>query len=251
MGDKYASVFLAFNLFIFNMTAPLIKEILENNLLIKGRLNANQTDLDKLYQALQKDSDRLKRKQIRQEEIIKSTLAKQNEIKLQIKRNSESIQKSFHPSNEKISLIYKKMGDAFYIKARFYWEGKQREVQVGSIPIVLEIINIMISNKVLEGLKPVRAKKLTWNEIKKRSNLISGIKKIASLKSQEYIIRRLMYDKLNLLESKNIPDIEENEIPEIVKDNSSLSVKYKTDNDGVTEMEDGDNWYDKWRKDNL
>jgi len=118
MGDKYASVFLAFNLFIFNMTAPLIKEILENNLLIKGRLNANQTDLDKLYQALQKDSDRLKRKQIRQEEIIKSTLAKQNEIKLQIKRNSESIQKSFHPSNEKISLLYKKIGDTFYLYDR-------------------------------------------------------------------------------------------------------------------------------------
>ena len=233
------------------MPAPLIKKILENNQLIKGRLNANQTDLEKLYQVLQKDSDRLKKKQIRQEEIIKSTIAKRNEIKLQIKRNSESIQKSFHPSSEKISLLYKKMGDAFYIKARFYWEGKQREVQVGSIPIVLEIINIMISNKVLEGLKPVRAKKLTWNEIKKRSNLISGIKIIASLKSQEYIIRRLMYDKLNLLESKNIPDIEENEIPEIVKDNSSLPVKYKTDNDGVTEMEDGDNWYDKWRKDNL
>ena len=233
------------------MPALLFKEILEKNQLIKGRLNANQTDLEKLYQALQKDSDRLKRKQIRQEEIIKSTLAKRNEITLQIKRNSESIQKSFYPSNEKISLLYKKIGDAFYIKARFYWEGKQREVQVGSIPIVLEIINTMISNKLLKGLKPVRAKKLTWNEIKKRSNLISGIKKIASLKSQEYIIRRLMYDKLNLLESKNIPDIEENEIPEIVKDNSSLPIKYKTDNDGVTEMEDGDNWYDKWRKDNL
>ena len=233
------------------MPAPLFNEILEKNQLIKGRLNVNQTDLEKLYQALKKDSERLKRKQIRQEEIIKSTLAKRNEIKLQIKRNYESIQKSFHPSNEKISLLYKKIGDAFYIKARFYWEGKQREVQVGSIPIVLGIINIMISNKVLEELKPVRAKKLTWNEIKKRSNLISGIKKIASLKSQEYIIRRLMYDKLNLLESKNIPDIEENEIPEIVKDNSSLPVKYKTDNDGVTEMEDGDNWYDKWRKDNL
>ncbi len=233
------------------MPAPLFNEILENNQLIKGRLNANQADLEKLYQTLQKDSDRLKRKQIRQEEVIKSTLAKRNEIKLQIKRNSESIQKSFHPSSEKISLLFKKMGDAFYIKARFYWEGKQREVQVGSIPIVLEIINTMISNKLLKGLKPVRAKKLTWNEIKKRSNLISGIKKIASLKSQEYILRRLMYDKLNLLESKNISDIKENKTPEIIKDNSSLPVRYKTYNGGVSEMEDGDNWYDKWRKDNL
>ena len=119
------------------MPAPLFNEILENNQLIKGRLNANQADLEKLYQTLQKDSDRLKRKQIRQEEIIKSTLSKQNEIKLQIKRNSESIQKSFYPSGEKISLLFKKMGDSFYIKASFYWEGKQREVQVGSIPIVL------------------------------------------------------------------------------------------------------------------
>jgi hypothetical protein len=56
---------------------------------------------------------------------------------------------------------------------------------------------------------------------------------------------------LNLLESKYIPDIEENETPKIVKDSSSPPVKIKTDNEGVTEMEDEDNWYDKWRKDNL
>ena len=169
------------------MSAPLFTKILENNQLINGRLNADKFGLEKLFIALQKDSERLIRKQARQEEIIKSSISKRNEIKLQIKRNSESIQKSFHPSNEKISLLYKKMGDIFYIKARFYWEGKQREVQVGSIPTVIEIINKMISNKLLEGLKPVRAKKLTWNEIKKRSNLMNGIKKIASLKSQEYI----------------------------------------------------------------
>ena len=233
------------------MSAPLFTKILENNQLINGRLNADKSDLEKLFMALQKDSERLIRKQDRQEEIIKSSISKRNEIKLQIKRNSESIQKSFHPSNEKISLLYKKMGDIFYIKARFYWEGKQREVQVGSIPIVLEIINTMISNKLLEGLKPVKAKKLTWNEIKKRSHLMNGIKKIASLKSQEYILRKLIYEKLKLLESKDIPDIEENETPEIVKDSSSPPLKIKTDNEGVTEMEDEDNWYDKWRKDNL
>ena len=233
------------------MPAPLFNEILEKNQLIKGRLNANQADLEKLYQTLQKDSDRLKRKQIRQEEVIKSTLAKRNEIKLQIKRNSESIQKSFHPSSEKISLLYKKMGDAFYIKARFYWEGKQREVQVGSIPIVLEIINTMISNKLLEGLKPVRAKKLTWNEIKKRFHLMNGIKKIASLKSQEYILRKLMFNKLNIIGSKDISTIDKDETPEISRDNSQNPENYKSETVEVTGLEDGDNWYDRWRKDNL
>ena len=233
------------------MPAPLFNEILEKNQLIKGRLNANQADLEKLYQTLQKDSDRLKRKQIRQEEIIKSTLAKRNEIKLQIKRNSESIQKSFHPSSEKISLLYKKMGDAFYIKARFYWEGKQREVQVGSILIVLEIINTMISNKLLEGLKPVKARIFTWNEINKRSDLISGIKKIASLKSQEYILRKLMFKKLNIIGSKDISIIDKDETPEISRDNSQNHENYKSENVEVTGLEDGDNWYDRWRKNNL
>ena len=109
----------------------------------------------------------------------------------------------------------------------------------------------MISNKWLQGLKPVKVKKLTWNEINKRSNLISGIKKIASFKSQEYILRKLIYEKLSLLESKNVTDNEEHEASEILKDSSSPLVKIRTENEGVTEMEDEDNWYDKWRKDNL
>jgi len=233
------------------MSAPLFTEILEKNQLINGRLNADQSDLEKLFMALQKDAARLIRKQTRQEEIIKSSISKRNEIKLQIKRNSESIQKSFHPSNKKISLLYKKMGDIFYIKARFYWEGKQREVQVGSIPAVIEIINKMISNKSLEGLKPVRAKKLTWNEIKKRSNLMNGIKKIASLKSQEYILRKLMFNKLNIIGSKDISTIDKDETPEISRDNSQNPENYKSETVEVTDLEDGDNWYDRWRKDNL
>ena len=233
------------------MSAPLFTEILEKNQLINGRLNADQSDLEKLFMALQKDAERLVRKQARQEEIIKSSISKRNEIKLQIKRNSESIQKSFHPSNEKISLLYKKMGDVFYIKARFYWEGKQREVQVGSIPTVLEIINTMISNKLLKGLKPVRAKKLTWNEIKKRSHLMNGIKKMASLKSQEYILRKLMFNKLNIIGSKDISTIDKDETPEITRDNSQNPENYKSETVEVTEVEDGDNWYDRWRKDNL
>jgi len=233
------------------MSEPLFTKILENNQLINGRLNADSSDLEKLFMVLKKDSEKLIKKQNRQEEIIKSSISKRNKIKLQIKRNSESIQKSFHPCNEKISLLYKKMGDIFYIKSRFYWEGKQREVQVGSIPNVLEIINRMISYKLLEGLKPVRAKKLTWNEVKKRSNLMDGIRKIASLKSQEYILRKLMYNKLNTLGVKNKPSIKEDKTTGIAAENSQCPENYKPKTVKEAELEDGDNWYDRWRKDNL
>ena len=143
------------------------------------------------------------------------------------------------------------MGDVFYIKARFYWEGKQREVQVGSILTVLETINTMISNKLLEGLKPVRAKKLTWIEIKKRSDLMDGIRKIASLKSQEYILRKLMFNKLNIIGSKDISTVDKDEALEITRDNSQNPENYKSETVEVAEVEDGDNWYDRWRKDNL
>ena len=233
------------------MSALLFTKILENNQLINGRLNADQSDLEKLFMVLQKDSEKLIRKQTRQEEIIKSSISKRHEIKLQIKRISESIQKSFHPSSEKISLMYKKMGDIYYIKARFYWEGKQREVQVGSIPSVLKIINKMIVNKSLTSLKPIRTKKLTWNEIKKKPNLLSAIKKIASIKSQEYILRKLMFSKLNISGSIDITTIEKDETPRIPRSDSHNPENYKSESIKETNVENCDNWYERWRKDNL
>ena len=45
------------------MSAQLFNEILEKNQLIKGRLNYNKKDLEKLYRALEKDKEGLKKKQ--------------------------------------------------------------------------------------------------------------------------------------------------------------------------------------------
>ena len=95
---------------------------------------------------LQKGDDRVRKKQAHQETMIKSQITNRNAIKLQRKRNLESLHKSFHPTTNKVSLLYKNQSGSCYIKARFYWEGKQREVQVGSIPIVIAIINTMINN---------------------------------------------------------------------------------------------------------
>ena len=100
-------------------------------------------------------------------------------------------------------------------------------------------------------MKPIKAKKLTWKEIKKRPPLINCIKQIASYKSQEYILRKLMYEKLSILESNDIPESEENETSTLVKEDPQNPANYKSDKVEASEMEDVDNWYDKWRKDNL
>ena len=223
-------------------SAPLFKEILETNHLIKGRLNIKYSELEKLYFALQKDDERLIKKQSHHEKMITRNIMKRNAIKSQRKRNSESLQKSFYPTTNKVSLLYKKQGGAYYIKARFYWCGRQREVQVGSISIVIEIINTMIKNKILSEMKQVRTTKLTWEQISKRPELINAIKLIASLKAQEYILRRLFADKLNVIDKID------------ANDNDFIPVemeKRQNINEENGEKTEGVEWYERWRRDNL
>ena len=62
---------------------PLFDKILENNQLIKGRLNLKKYDLEKLYKALRKKNSRLKKKLDHQEELIRSNITKRNEINSQ------------------------------------------------------------------------------------------------------------------------------------------------------------------------
>ena len=87
------------------ISEPLFDEILENNQLIKGRLRLKKHDLEKLYKVLGKKNDMLEKKLAHQEELIRSNVTKRNKINFQIKKNSESIKKSFYPSSNKISRV--------------------------------------------------------------------------------------------------------------------------------------------------
>ena len=60
-----------------------------------------------------------------------------------------------------------------------------------------------------------------------------------------------MFNKLNPLESKDIPSIKEDNNTEIAEDNSQIPSNHKSETVEETELENGDNWYDRWRKDNL
>ena len=230
---------------------PLLNKILENNQLVKGRLRVSQSELEKLYQSLENNTDQLKKKLHRQEELIRSQIRKRNRIKFQLKRNLESINKTFHPSKKNISLLFKKQGESSYIKARLYWGGRQREVQVGSIAIVIEMINKMISKGILSDLKTIRAKKLTWKQIQQKPELIETIKAIASFKFQEYIIRQLLVEKIKKIDS-NIQDGEgveksrpvEEEIEKVHSEHESADASQNAPVEKV-------DWYIQWRRNNL
>ena len=230
---------------------PLLNKILENNQLVKGRLRVSQSELEKLYQSLENNTDQLKKKLHRQEELIRSQIRKRNRIKFQLKRNLESINKTFHPSKNNISLLFKKQGESSYIKARLYWGGRQREVQVGSIAIVIEMINKMIYKGILSDLKTIRAKKLTWKQIKQKPELIEAIKAIASFKFQEYIIRQLSAGKVDKIDS-NIQDEKRvkksRPVEETIEKVHSENEKADTSQNAPVEKVD---WYIQWRRNNL
>ena len=230
---------------------PLLNKILENNQLVKGRLRVSQSELEKLYQSLENNTDQLKKKLHRQEELIRSQIRKRNRIKFQLKRYLESINKTFHPSKQNISLLFKKQGESSYIKARLYWGGRQREVQVGSIAIVLKMINNMISKGILSDLIKIRAKKITWKQIKQKPELIEAIKTIAAFKFQEYIIRQLLAGKINKIDS-NIQDgkrvekslLVEEEIEKVHSEHESADTSHNAPVEKV-------DWYIQWRRNNL
>ena len=230
---------------------PLLNKILENNQLVKGRLRVSQSELEKLYQSLENNTDQLKKKLHRQEELIRSQIRKRNRIKFQLKRNLESINKTFHPSKKNISLLFKKQGESSYIKARLYWGGRQREVQVGSIPIVIDMINNMIAEEILPGIKIIRSKKLTWRKIKQNPEHIEAIKEIATLKFQEYFIRKLLTGEDQNIDPNNqssqtvqaSPTVKEN-IEQVHPEEERTDTSQKA----PVEKED---WYIQWRRNNL
>ena len=126
-----------------------INKIIKNNQLIKGRLGLSLTDIRRLYRSKMLQNQKIRKKITFNEKNMKSQLEKNRKLGSELKYLEETVQKAFHPSIKNISLLYKVMGNKEYIKARFYWEGRQREVQVGSIPIVLDIVSNMFEIKVV------------------------------------------------------------------------------------------------------
>ena len=231
------------------LSEPLFSKILEANKLIKGKLNVSNTDLKKLYADLQQNEEKLKGEQLSHERKIKRQIKKINNIRFNRKRLRESVLKSFYPSKSKISLLYKNQLGTYYIKARFYWAGKQREVQVGSIKNVIVSVNILIDNGMIKNLDSIEKTKISWDEILKKAELKDGIKVIASIKAQEYILRRLLknsYKKLIIKEELNQKNI--------VSTSKDISMEKKEEHtivDDISDTIEGVDWYEKWREKNL
>ena len=221
---------------------PSIKDILINNQLIRGRLCLTQADIQKLYLAKYKQNQKIQRNLHKEKQSVKASLYQIKTLKSELKYSEESIQKAFYPSTKNIALLYKYIGKHYYIKARIYWQGQQREVQVGSIPIVLDIMQTMLGQGYLQDISVPESGNMTWNQFKNKPGLIDATKEIAALKFQEYIIRKLLTDGIDKIEPRrkgksNDEKLQTALLVEKNKNEVSDNKKYE--------------WYEKWRRNNL
>ena len=225
-----------------DISLPSIKDILTNNKLIKGRLRLTKEDIQKLYQSRFKQNQKIIIELSKEENIIKYSLDQIKNLKSELKYCEETLQKAFHPTTGNIALLYKHVGRHRYIKARFYWQGKQREVQVGSISIVLSIIQNMLDNGYLQDISLPKSGQMTWEQFNNKAKLIDATKEIAALKFQEYIIRKLSAEDTDQFGKANLKK-------RINKKQAKATQPEKYEREYIEKGEF--DWYVQWRKNNL
>ena len=225
-----------------DISSSTITTILTNNRLIKGRLRLTPARLKWLYRKQLKHNEKIQQALAKEKSVVKSSLDRIKNLKSELKYCEGTIQKGFHPSAENIALQYKNIGNNYYIKARFYWKGQQREVQVGSIPIVLEIMKKMLAQGYLQDISVPKSGQMTWEQFIKRTNLVEGTKKIAALKFQEYIIRKIVIDDID---TNRRGGIEKSTNEKLV---TVFPVEKNREEDRTNKKYE---WYTKWRRNNL
>ena len=213
-----------------------------NNQLIRGRLILTQADIQKLYRKKLKQNQQIQKELSKEKNVVKFSLEQIKNLKTELKYYEETFQKAFYPSTNNIALLYKNIGNHYYIKARNYWQGKQREVQVGSIPIVLDIIQKMLDHGFLKDISVPKSGNMTWNQFKNKASLIDATKEIAALKFQEYIIRKLLAEDTDKIEPRGKDNIYDEKLETALpieknKNEASTNIKYE--------------WYAKWRRNNI
>lgn len=210
----------------------LAKEIYKDQKLI-GNCSLSQDDIDNIINQLTKKTNNLLRKKnlldSQKAKVDKDLLKTEEEI-LKNKNRLDFIFQNY----PKLSLIFKKQKSKKYIKGRFWWEGKQRDVQIGSEHTLLKNLIVLSKNKVIKKMKLSSKDKITWDLIKQDKNLFSAVNKIGYIKASGYVLKKIKNEILNV-EKKQIKK---------TNYNAKSSKSMKSDRIGL-------DWYSEWKNKNF
>ena len=189
--------------------------------------------LDKRSVYLIKKKDMLVRQKTRVDNDLKQT---ENEIK-RIRERLNCIVNS----DKQVSISLKKQQSNQYIKGRFWWEGKQRDVQIGSEKTIMSILCTLRENKLIYRVKVKRDQKFNWKYFQKDKKIADAVQMVGRIKAAGYILNKLI--KEESLDPLKIGS-EKPMISDEKKRPVTASAIVETENINI-------DWYDGWKNKNF
>ena len=204
-----------------------------NSSVSKKEISFLLDQLDKRSVHLIKKKDMLVRQKTRVDNDLKQTENK-------IKRIREHLNYIVN-SDKQVSISLKKQQSNQYIKGRFWWEGKQRDVQIGSEKTIMSILCTLRDNKLIYRVKVKRDQKFNWKYFQKDKKIADAVQMVGRIKAAGYILNKLIKEEsLDPLKTGS----EKPMISDEKKRPVTASAIVETENMNI-------DWYDGWKNKNF
>ncbi len=198
--------------------------------------------VEQLIKMMAGERSRLEKSLVKSLGLVEKYQSEAKTIEPGLQALQDDLEKAFGTKGINISLLHKKNSGSSYIKGRCWWNGKQREVQIGSIRTVLTRINQMIAGGAIDYLQPVEDLDLTWAQLRGEKQLVRAIREIGRIKFRKYLIKNLLSEYLS-------PENESERLNEIP---AELEFEHLVDADvNIPDEATGNDWYEQWSKENL
>lgn len=207
-------------------------------------LSSNKTRFHQIESLSLQIHDKYLTTSMNQIEIEKNILTLQltlDENSNKLRYYGDALIRLLSPQDFSLTLVYKSQGDIPYIKGRVYWDNKQREVQIGSIPNVISQIRMLCNDGLISHIKGLEKSNLKWEDIKSNAEIQSAVKYVGKIKFKNYLLKHFRFPKENT-DSAQLLNADFGTPKEVSNANDPKPVK------NILEAKD---WYSLWRNDNL
>ena len=205
-----------------------------------GNSSISKNDIALLLEELNRKSIHLLRRKdmlVRQKTKVDNDLKQTEE---EIKCTTARLENIIH-DDKQVSISMKKQKSKWYIKGRFWWEGKQRDVQIGSEKTILFLLKNLKKSQIVKGLKIKNGKKINWKIIQADKKLNEAVQTIGRIKATGYILKKVNGEDILHNQSSEAEDPKKNNKKIVIKTSPIVETNEYINMD----------WYAEWKDENF
>ena len=205
-----------------------------------GNSSISKNDIALLLEELNRKSIHLLRRKdmlVRQKTKVDNDLKQTEE---EIKCTTARLENIIH-DDKQVSISMKKQKSKRYIKGRFWWEGKQRDVQIGSEKTILFLLKNLKKSQIVKGLKIKNGKKINWKIIQADKKLNEAVQTIGRIKATGYILKKVKGEDILHNQSSEVEDPKKNNKKIVIKTSPIVETNEHINMD----------WYAEWKDENF